>query len=75
LEKNQELIKINQSLQESLEQVSGEKGRLESELRLLLDAEKARQGDELSDYKKSFTKELNGYLKELDKCIELVGNS
>ena len=75
LEKNKELIEINHSLKEILEQVSGEKERLESELRELLDAQKARQGDELSDYKKSFTKELDGYLKELDKCIELVGNS
>lgn len=75
LEKNKELIEINQSLKESLEQVSGEKEQLELQLRELLDTQKARQGDELSDYKKSFAKELDGYLKELDKCIELVENS
>lgn len=75
IEKNKELIEINKSLKESLEKVSGEKGRLEAELRELMDAQKAGQGDELSEYKKSFTRELDGYLKELDKCIELVENS
>ncbi len=75
IEENKELIRINQSLKESLEKVSGEKGRLEADLRELMDAQKARQGDDLSEYKKSFTKELDGYLKELHKCIELVENS
>lgn len=75
VQQNKELVETNKSLKESLEKVSVEKKLLEEKARELKDTQKARQGDELSDYKKSFTKELDGYLKELEKCIELVENS
>lgn len=75
LDKNKELTHINKNLKESLNQVSREKERLEVELRTLADTQQARQGDELSSYKKSFVKELDAYLSELEKCIDLVENS
>jgi septal ring factor EnvC (AmiA/AmiB activator) len=75
LMENKKFNDLNNKLRESLNQVSQEKEQLENQYNLLLDAQKVRKGDDLSAYKKTVTKELNGYVKELDKCIELVKQS
>jgi hypothetical protein len=75
LKDNKDFIEINNKLTESLKQVSNEKKQLEQQYQMLLDAQKVRKEDDLSAYKKSVKKELDGYVRELDKCIELVKQS
>ena len=70
-----DLVEINNKLTESLKQVSKEKKQLENQHQMLLDTEKVRKGDDLSAYKKTVIKELDGYIRELDKCVELVKQS
>ena len=75
LKDKRDLVEINNKLTESLKQVSKEKKQLENQHQMLLDTEKVRKGDDLSTYKKTVIKELDGYIRELDKCVELVKQS
>jgi len=72
---NASLIKENNSLKESLQDAKqlAEKAGKDAELiQHQLDARKYSQAMMSQEEKKAFEKKINGYIKEIDKCIALL---
>jgi predicted nuclease with TOPRIM domain len=82
-DKLQQLLKVHASLQKENDQL---KGQLEEigqkfsaqqknveELKQKVDILKLNAGEMNEADKKEFEKKINGYLKEIDRCITLLG--
>lgn len=72
---NAAMARENKALKESLQEArtSAEKASKSAEgLQHQLDARKYSQAMMTPDEKKAFEKKINGYIKEIDKCIALL---
>ena len=72
---NTSLIKENNSLKESLQEAkmfAESAGKNAELLQHQLDARKYSQAMMSPEEKKAFEKKINGYVKEIDKCISLL---
>jgi len=70
LKENQHLTKENLQLKEQLEQ----KNRLSQQLQQKMEAAKLTSGDMDDTMKKDLEKRINSYLKEIDKCLNMLNN-
>ena len=70
-EENQKLTEENTQLINDLDQLKRSKIHLESQLAEALSAAKVSKGE--SDDRKRLKKELGQYIKEIDKCILMMG--
>lgn len=67
---NQKLVKENQQLKQQYEQ----KNELVQQLQQKIAVVKLTSADLNEDMKKDLEKRINGYLKEIDKCLNLLNN-
>lgn len=77
VEKHNALMKENDRLKKSLQETANEAGLLKEkndQLTLQLNMLKVAETDESKEAKAALEKKINEYIKEIDKCIAMLGD-